>query len=61
MKILPDTEAARRAREFGIDLTLLEQNLNLTPTERLRKLEQRVGRISRLREGLSGTGSRDTH
>lgn len=26
-----------RAREFGIDLTLLEENLRLTPTERLKK------------------------
>ena len=51
---LTDTEAARKAREFGIDLTLIEQNLNLSPTQRLEKLQQRIGQIRRMREGARG-------
>lgn len=34
--------AVERAIEFGIDITLLEQNLKLTPTERIEQLERYV-------------------
>jgi len=30
--------AIERAKEWGIDLSLLEENLRLTPTERLEKM-----------------------
>ncbi len=32
--------AVERAIEFGIDISLLIENLKLTPTERLRKAQQ---------------------
>jgi hypothetical protein len=32
----------REAEEFGIDLSLLLENLKLTPTERLQKLQNQV-------------------
>jgi hypothetical protein len=35
----PPGSAAARAREFGIDLTLLIQRLRLTPDERVRQLQ----------------------
>ena len=35
-----EKSAIQRAREFGIDLTLLLENLRLTPTERLRKAQR---------------------
>jgi hypothetical protein len=53
--ILGDTEITRKAREFGVDLTLTEQNLNLSPTQRLLKLQQHIAGIKRLREGVRGT------
>lgn len=34
-----DTPAIHAARDYGIDLTLLVENLRRTPTERLRKAE----------------------
>ena len=34
--------AIERAIEFGIDISLLEQNLKLTPTERIERLESYV-------------------
>ena len=52
---LRETEATRRAREFGVDLTLTEQNLQLTPTQRLQKLRRQLVQISRLRGNLRGT------
>lgn len=33
-----DSEAVKKAQEFGIDLTLTQENLNLTPTQRLQRL-----------------------
>lgn len=32
--------AIERAREYGIDITLIESNLRLTPTERLQELQE---------------------
>lgn len=34
-----EPNAITRARDFGIDITLLIENLKLTPTERLRKAQ----------------------
>ena len=37
---IADTEAVKKAKEFGIDLTLTNRNLGLTPTQRLERLAQ---------------------
>jgi hypothetical protein len=37
----PPGSAAARAVEFGIDLTLILENLRLTPEARIRKLDKR--------------------
>jgi hypothetical protein len=49
----PPGSAAARARDFGVDLTLLIQNLKLTPTERLRQLQRAMIEIETMRAGLS--------
>jgi hypothetical protein len=36
----PPGSRLAEAKEWGVDLTLLYENLQLTPTERARKLEQ---------------------
>jgi hypothetical protein len=41
--------AAARAVNFGIDLTLTLENLRLTPEERIRKLDDRLAGIAKLR------------
>jgi hypothetical protein len=51
----PPGSAAERARDFGIDLTQIAENLALSPEERLRKVAQTVKssvRIRDMREGL---------
>jgi len=48
--------AAARARDFGIDLTLLIGRLKLTPEERLRELQRAMIQIETMRAGL---GQRD--
>ena len=45
----PHDSAAARATEFGIDLTLTLENLRLTPEERIRKLDQFIEAIARVR------------
>ncbi len=47
---LGDSNAVKRAREFGIDLTLTEQNLALTPTERLQRLSESLAFTKELRK-----------
>ena len=42
LKPSPEPDATQRAIEFGVDLTLLEENLKLTPTERLRKAQRAI-------------------
>lgn len=49
---IADTEAVKKALAFGIDLTLTNENLNLTPTQRLRKLQEVVTSLQRMRESL---------
>ena len=44
--------ACQRAEAYGIDLSLLEENLRLTPTERLRQNDHALGFIESLRAGL---------
>ena len=51
----PPGSAAARAREFGIDLTLLIQRLKLTPEERLRQLQRAMIDIENMR-GLARQG-----
>lgn len=46
--------AAARARDFGIDLTLLIGRLKLTPEERLRELQRAMTQLETLRAGLRG-------
>ena len=43
------------AKEFGIDLTLTFENLQLTPTERLRELEAFSGLAEELKRTTSDT------
>jgi hypothetical protein len=45
----PPGSAAERAREFGIDLTLLIQRLRLTPDERLRQLQRAMVEMETMR------------
>lgn len=45
----PPGSAAERAVEFGIDLTLTLENLCLTPEERIRKLDNRLAGIAKLK------------
>jgi len=46
----PPGSAAARAAEFGIDLTLTLENLRLTPEERIRKLENFIKSVEKLRK-----------
>jgi hypothetical protein len=45
----PPGSAAERAAAFGIDLTLTLQNLRLTPEERVRKLDDFISGIAKLK------------
>jgi hypothetical protein len=54
------TEAERRAVEYGIDLSLIDENLRLTPLERIRQHDAAVGEIlelQRIREERAAYGS----
>ncbi len=55
----PPGSAAARAVEFGIDLTLTLENLRLTPEERIRKLDQFIIGIARLKDSARRLGPRD--
>jgi len=46
------------AKEFGIDLTLIVENLRLTPEQRLRKLQSAMNSFERLREAARLSRSR---
>jgi len=45
----PPCSAAARAVEFGIDLTLTLENLKLTPEERIRKLDDHLAGIAKMK------------
>ncbi|HEY6805912.1 MAG TPA: hypothetical protein VI306_20190 [Pyrinomonadaceae bacterium] len=55
----PPSSAAARAAEFGIDLSLTLENLRLTPEERIRKLDDHLTGMARLRARAKRIGSRD--
>lgn len=46
----PPGSAAARARDFGIDLTLLIGRLRLTPEERLNDLQRAMRDLEEMRE-----------
>lgn len=48
----PPGSKIEAARDFGVDLTLLVQNLALTPDERVRKMESAMRFAEQLREAL---------
>ena len=48
----PPGSAAARAAEFGIDLTLTLENLRLTPEERIRKLDNFIKSVEKLRKSV---------
>ena len=50
----PPGSRAAAAREYGIDLTLLIEQLRRTPQERLRKLEDIANGLEKLRGALRG-------
>lgn len=45
----PPGSAAARAVEFGTDLTLTLENLRLTPEERIRKLDNHLTGIAKMK------------
>ena len=45
----PPGSAAERAAQFGIDLTLTLENLQLTPEERIRKLDDFIAGIAKMK------------
>ena len=49
----PPGSAAERAAEFGIDLTLTLENLRLTPEERIRKLDDFIEAVAKIRKKYS--------
>jgi hypothetical protein len=48
----PPGSKAAAARDFGIDLSLTLQNLQLTPQQRLEKLEAKLAFVRRLRASV---------
>jgi len=48
----PPGSAAARAAEFGIDLTLTLENLRLTPEERVRKLDDFIEGVAKLKASM---------
>ncbi len=55
----PPGSAAACAVEFGIDLTLTLENLRLTPEERIRKLDEFIIGVARLKASARVLGPRD--
>ena len=54
----PPGSAAERAAAFGIDLTLTLQNLRLSPEERIRKLDDHIAGIAKLKATAKFAGRR---
>jgi len=48
----PPGSAAARAAEFGIDLTLTVEHLRLTPEERIRKLDNFIESVAKLKASV---------
>ena len=55
----PPGSAAARSVEFGIDLTLTLENLRLTPEERIRKLDNFILGVTRLKASARRVGRID--
>ena len=55
----PPGSAAARAVEFGIDLTLTLENLRLSPEERIRKLDDHLAGIAKLKATARIIGRHD--
>jgi hypothetical protein len=55
----PPGSAAERAVEFGIDLTLTLENLRLSPEQRIRKLDDFILAVQRLRASARRIGPTD--
>jgi hypothetical protein len=55
----PPGSAAARAVEFGIDLTLVLENLRLSPEDRIRKLDSHLAGIAKLKETARIIGRND--
>ena len=55
----PPGSAAARAVEFGIDLTLTLENLRLTPEGRIRKLDEFIIWVTRLKASARRLGPID--
>lgn len=55
--------ACQRAEAYGIDLSLLDENLRLTPTERLRQNDAILNEAEALRAALIATceGTHSNH
>ena len=49
----PPGSAAARARDFGIDLTLLIERLRLTPEERLNDLQRVMRALEEMRKSAA--------
>jgi hypothetical protein len=47
------TDAERRAVEYGIDLSLIDENLRLTPLERLKKHEAFWAKVMMVQRALA--------
>jgi len=47
---------AKRAEAFGIDLSLIEENLRLTPEQRMDRNQAAIALIDSLREGVGVNG-----
>ena len=52
----PAGSAAARAAEFGTDLTLTLENLRLTPEERIRKLDNFIEGVAKLKASVRVIG-----
>jgi hypothetical protein len=55
----PPGSAAARAVEFGIDLTLTLENLRLSPEQRIRKLDNFILAVQRLKAFARRVGPTD--
>ena len=56
-----DSTAVRRAVEFGIDLTLLIENLKYTPTERVRRSQRSLESVVAVQEQAKSHSRQHRH
>ena len=53
----PEGSAIAKAKEFGVDLYSILENLKLTPAERLRRAAEETDFVRRLRQNLKEANS----